>query len=103
MQRTDKSNQAAITLDTSRLTGMQRRMLTRGKAEFVSRTRARQQSLDISFDVVEIHRVASMRPGFRQTATADNAREHGLLLQALQLTNKAQAAFKHAHACLLAI
>ena len=89
-----KTNQATITFNTRRLPRMQSSMLARHKTETTRSTSTGKQRLDIGFYVIKIDVIATMRPPLRQTTAADYPRQHWLLLQPLQLTDKAQTAFE---------
>ncbi|MCY1180369.1 hypothetical protein D9M68_733290 [compost metagenome] len=94
MQRTEEANQAPFPFDTGGLARMQSWMLARHEAEGPQVASGAENGFDISLSVVEVDRVATVGPTFRQTGTTEHARQHRLLLQAFKLANEAQATFE---------
>src|SRR5690606_30804875 len=103
VQSTDETDQAPFPLDASGLPRMQGRMLAWHETERIGSAGIAQQSFDIGLEVVEIDILAAVGPALRQAATGDDTSQHGLLLQAFQLADKAQPALEQSHARLLTI
>ncbi|MOA00057.1 hypothetical protein D3C78_1194010 [compost metagenome] len=103
VQRTEVANQHAITLDPSSLPRVQGRMLARHETEGLWCAGITQQRFHIGFRVEEVDAVATIGPAFRLAAAAEDASEHGLLLETFELADKTQATLEQTYARLLAV
>ncbi|MNF69555.1 hypothetical protein D3C84_514420 [compost metagenome] len=99
----DETDFTPFALNARGLTRVQRRVFARSEGERIQCTGEAQHRFHVSLDVEEINRVATLRPTFRQPATANHAGQHRLLLQAFELTDEAQTAFEQTHAILLTV
>src|SRR5690606_25098640 len=97
------ADQLAVAFDSGCLPRMQRRVLTRNKAEGIGGASEAQQRFNISLDIEEVDFFALVCPAFRQTLATDEAGNHALLLQSIKLTDKTQATLEQADTGLLAI
>ncbi|MOA00063.1 hypothetical protein D3C78_1194070 [compost metagenome] len=103
VQRTEVADQRAITFDPRSLPRVQGRMLARHEAEGFQRTGIAQQCFHIGFRVEEVDAIAAIGPTFRLAAAAEDAGEHGFLLETLKLTDETQAALEQTYARLLTV
>ncbi|MDT4829886.1 hypothetical protein FQZ97_633200 [compost metagenome] len=103
VQGTEVADQAPFPFDASGLARVQGGVFAGHEAEGVQVAGGAEDGFDVGLGVVEVHAVTAVGPAFRQARTAEHAGEHGLLLQAFELANEAQATFEQAHAGLLAV
>ncbi|MNV09558.1 hypothetical protein D3C71_1000550 [compost metagenome] len=99
----NEANQTTFTFDARGLTRVQRRVFARDESERIQSTGEAQYRFHVSLDVEEVDGVATLRPAFRQAATANHTGQHRLLLQAFELTNETQTAFEQTYAILLTV
>ncbi|MNQ59612.1 hypothetical protein D3C85_738660 [compost metagenome] len=103
VDRANEADQTTVTFDARGLTRVQRWVLAWHESERIQGTGKTQHRFHVCLDVKEVDGIATLRPAFRQATTANNTRQHRLLLQTFKLANETQAAFEQTHAILLTV